>query len=148
MNENVIYHGSRNEAGGSVVAVETAAGELLGTLRHVERHSPGGFSWGYGGSGPADLARSLLLAALGDAAACLLCRARRQVVLTETGEGLPYEDGDDVNPELIAKCVCSDGYRSVPYQEFKWKFVAGWGAEWKMSRTEILAWLHANGIEA
>lgn len=29
-------------------------------LPHLVRHSPGGFSWGYGGSGPADLARSVL----------------------------------------------------------------------------------------
>lgn len=30
-------------------------------LPHVVYHSPDGFQWGYGGSGPADLARSLLL---------------------------------------------------------------------------------------
>ncbi len=29
------------------------------------RHSPDGFSWGYGGSGPADLARSILADYLG-----------------------------------------------------------------------------------
>ncbi|MBT9252140.1 MAG: hypothetical protein KM296_00220 [Brockia lithotrophica] len=29
-------------------------------LHHVERHSPTGFEWGYGGSGPADLALSIL----------------------------------------------------------------------------------------
>lgn len=30
-------------------------------LTHYRRHSPAGFSWGYGGSGPADLARSILI---------------------------------------------------------------------------------------
>ncbi len=30
-------------------------------LRHVVRHSPTGFEWGYAGSGPADLALSILL---------------------------------------------------------------------------------------
>lgn len=37
-------------------------GRFLGTraLRHIERHSPDGFEWGYGGSGPADLALSIL----------------------------------------------------------------------------------------
>ena len=34
-------------------------------LRHYVRHSPTGFGWGYNGSGPADLARSLLWDALG-----------------------------------------------------------------------------------
>lgn len=29
-------------------------------LRHIPYHSPDGFEWGYGGSGPADLARSIL----------------------------------------------------------------------------------------
>jgi hypothetical protein len=29
-------------------------------LRHIVRHSPTGFEWGYGGSGPADLALSIL----------------------------------------------------------------------------------------
>lgn len=31
-------------------------------LNHVVRHSPTGIEWGYAGSGPADLARSVLLA--------------------------------------------------------------------------------------
>ncbi|MDI3317246.1 MAG: DUF6166 domain-containing protein [Bacillota bacterium] len=35
-------------------------------LRHVVLHSPTGFSWGYGGSGPADLALSILADFLGD----------------------------------------------------------------------------------
>lgn len=34
-------------------------------LRHVCRHSPDGFEWGYGGSGPADLALSILTDCLG-----------------------------------------------------------------------------------
>jgi len=29
-------------------------------LKHRVYHSPDGFNWGYGGSGPADLARSIL----------------------------------------------------------------------------------------
>lgn len=29
-------------------------------LKHIVRHSPTGFSWGYGGSGPADTALSVL----------------------------------------------------------------------------------------
>lgn len=29
-------------------------------LPHLVRHSPDGFEWGYGGSGPADLARSIV----------------------------------------------------------------------------------------
>jgi hypothetical protein len=34
-------------------------------LHHEVRHSPDGFAWGYAGSGPAELARCLLLDAMG-----------------------------------------------------------------------------------
>ena len=34
-------------------------------LAHVIRHSPDGFEYGYGGSGPADLARSILIDVFG-----------------------------------------------------------------------------------
>lgn len=34
-------------------------------LRHYVRHSPTGFAWGYGGSGPAELARCILIDHLG-----------------------------------------------------------------------------------
>jgi hypothetical protein len=34
-------------------------------LRHYVCHSPTGFNWGYGGSGPADLALAILCDALG-----------------------------------------------------------------------------------
>lgn len=34
-------------------------------LRHHVRHSPDGMNWGYGGSGPSDLARSILIDYLG-----------------------------------------------------------------------------------
>src|SRR5204862_6265890 len=40
----------------------TVAGE---PLKHVVHHSPDGFQWGYGGSGPADLALSILSAVIG-----------------------------------------------------------------------------------
>jgi hypothetical protein len=40
------------------VTVKPALGEPM-TLPHLMHHSPDGFEWGYGGSGPADLARSI-----------------------------------------------------------------------------------------
>ncbi len=35
-------------------------------LRHIVLHSPAGMAWGYEGSGPADLARSILCDVLGE----------------------------------------------------------------------------------
>jgi hypothetical protein len=54
------YQGFANDnpAGARLVMVNTDEGQRL--LYHRVRHSPTGFSWGYGGSGPADLARSIL----------------------------------------------------------------------------------------
>jgi len=34
--------------------------------RHIVFHSPDGFSWGYGGSGPSELARCLLIEVVGE----------------------------------------------------------------------------------
>ena len=34
--------------------------------KHIVRHSPTGMAWGYGGSGPADLALSLLTEVIGE----------------------------------------------------------------------------------
>lgn len=40
--------------------VQVVTGNVIKPLRHVELHSPDGFECGYGGSGPADLALSIL----------------------------------------------------------------------------------------
>ncbi|MGH9158161.1 MAG: DUF6166 domain-containing protein [Acidimicrobiales bacterium] len=48
------------------VDVEGEAAALVGLLKHVELHSPDGFQWGYGGSGPADLALAILIDHLGE----------------------------------------------------------------------------------
>jgi hypothetical protein len=70
MNSNVseskCYAGER-VLGRAVVTVHvlTAAGVTSYLLPHLVRHSPDGFNWGYLGSGPADLARSLLADCLG-----------------------------------------------------------------------------------
>ena len=45
-----------------VVLWRTAEGEARASVPHAPQHSPTGIEWGYGGSGPADLARSVLLA--------------------------------------------------------------------------------------
>jgi hypothetical protein len=49
---------------GPVVVEDLAAGTRQ-SLRHVVRYSPDGFSWGYNGSGPAELARCILIDLLG-----------------------------------------------------------------------------------
>lgn len=54
-----IYHGTTD----GVVKVD---GELLPPRNDLLNHSPSGFQWGYGGSGPAQLALAILAHHLGE----------------------------------------------------------------------------------
>jgi hypothetical protein len=59
------YIGSRYPDGRVYVGV-IEDGAVTEPLPHIEHHSPDGFEWGYGGSGPADLALSMLAHAMGE----------------------------------------------------------------------------------
>ena len=63
------YIGRRGHMG-AVVDWQTEGGTLGGLPSRLDlaRHSPTGFEWGYGGSGPAQLALALLADATGDEA--------------------------------------------------------------------------------
>lgn len=57
------YYGTKEEIGPCKVMVKEIqwnGASINHVLKHVERHSSDGFQWGYGGSGPADLALSIL----------------------------------------------------------------------------------------
>ena len=60
-----IYTGklSNEKVGGQKIIVKENDRQYL--LPHIERHSPDGFNWGYGGSGPADTALSILADCVG-----------------------------------------------------------------------------------
>lgn len=61
-----IYRGYRYQEAGPLVV--TKDGKVLspGRSQKIWNHSPDGFQWGYGGSGPAQLALALLLDATDD----------------------------------------------------------------------------------
>lgn len=67
-------------------------------LRHEVYHSPDGFEWGYGGSGPADLARSIVAdlarhdATLGEDPSSLSPNYQR--VKFALVAALPYQGGE------------------------------------------------------
>ena len=66
-----------------VVLWRTLEGEAHASIPHATRHSPTGIEWGYGGSGPADLARSILLALVDEPTAdALYQRFKQDVVAT------------------------------------------------------------------
>jgi Family of unknown function (DUF6166) len=58
-----IYRGFRRDGGRAVVTVD---GVELDPRLDLWAHSPDGFDWGFGGSGPAQLALALLAAELSD----------------------------------------------------------------------------------
>ena len=68
MNDNTVLKTYRGTPGDAKVLVYPLDGEPY-QLRHIVYHSPDGFAWGYGGSGPADLALSILADHLGECSA-------------------------------------------------------------------------------
>src|SRR5215510_2118097 len=66
-----IYTGTRTEDGCAVVVSDTGSTRALDPRLDLRNHSPTGFEWGYGGSGPAQLALALAADVLGDDDAAL-----------------------------------------------------------------------------
>lgn len=116
---------------GGDVAVLDADGSFVAPLPHHRKHSPGGFGWGYTGSGAAELARCILIAVLGDEITrCGVC----------DGSGLVVED-------TTYPCDhCEKGITLPPaaYQQFKDDVVAGWSQDegWEMTAGEVIDWLN------
>lgn len=57
----VVYFGTNAGSGPQRVKIKHGNGNTTFLKRRVVRHSRDGFQWGYGGSGPADLALNMLL---------------------------------------------------------------------------------------
>lgn len=94
-------------------------------LHHVVRHSPTGMEWGYGGSGPADLALSILTDYLGD----------RIYAVHATDGCVEQRNGLSLAEQL--------------HQPFKWSFVASFPREgWSLTGEQIASWLRAQGVLA
>lgn len=123
-------------------------------LTHHRRHSPDGFAWGYGGSGPSELARCLLIDALGDEALCPDCGGIGSLVWDQEISDFVRPSGDgevaaahSVDPDAVMLCDrCSDGIRELPYHDFKVDVVAKlpMDRDFTLSRTTILEWLTAH----
>ncbi len=72
-----------------VVLYRAIDGTACATVRHVVRHSPTGIEWGYSGSGPADLAWSVLLALADEGTADRLYQRFRAEVVSR----IPHAGG-------------------------------------------------------
>jgi hypothetical protein len=60
------YQGTRTEHGAAVIVNENGECRALDPRHDLRNHSASGFEWGYGGSGPAQLALALAADVLGD----------------------------------------------------------------------------------
>ena len=79
------------------------------TCPHVVRHSPSGPEWGYGGSGPADCARSVLLALVGEEEADAHYPAFKAEVVAQ----LP-ETGAVISRAAVLAWLVGRGDRAAP----------------------------------
>jgi hypothetical protein len=120
-------------------------------LRHHVRHSPTGFSWGYGGSGPAELARCVLIDCLDlhETESCAICQTDiRRVRLEEAERGGPPK----IVPASDDPCrYCGSHERDgagppdllpVSHQDFKSEVVAHWPKDkpWEVTSELVDAW--------
>lgn len=102
---NKLYHGLAN---GTVLVCEqdgAAPSRPLDPRLDLRRHSPTGFAWGYGGSGPAQLALALACDVLGDDAHALRSYQElkaRFVVDLPQGRAWGPVSAEDLKHELAA----------------------------------------------
>jgi hypothetical protein len=133
---------------GDRVVLERADGTLLGPLPHLIKHSPTGFAWGYGGSGPAELSRCVLAAVLGPRAACSVCGGRGRLAPEEDGEDWREVAFDPARHDADAAVACWNCEQGIDlpgtlYQQYKQTVVAAWpgGQEFRVTVAEVRAWL-------
>lgn len=150
-------YGNDNAAGGRLVTVEVD-GEVS-PLPHHAKHSPSGMSWGFHGSGAADLARSLLIDALGEQAQCSICEGSGEVVYDVVADAdvparVAGQHGGGRRPEgryseAMGCYHCENGISVTPplYQPFKRDVVANLpGGGWTLTRAEILEWVQQHPV--
>ncbi|SRR6266571_4051289 len=110
-----IYQGWRDKKGTHVLVNGKP-------LRHVIYHSPSGLEWGYGGSGPADLALSLLV---------------------------HYFKERHVNTAFLKKFHARPSQAWLYHQQFKREIVATFPhTSWRLSSDKIESWLAQKALQA
>jgi hypothetical protein len=117
------YRGHRAADGHVVVQRSDGDGPPWKALPHVAFHSPTGFEWGYGGSGPADLSLSLLCDALGVAPSSMRSYAKGSI--------------RDFPVERYVSCHAVYGM----HQRFKFEVVAKLDHnQWELTQDKISSW--------
>lgn len=106
-----IYRGERDPRGfvdqGTLSVIENGAFHRLDPRLDLFNHSPTGFEWGYGGSGPAQLALAILADATGDdeVAVRLHQQYKREVIATLDPRGPMRITGSSVRVWLARQAT-------------------------------------------
>lgn len=83
-----IYYGVQTGVGGQVIWVIDVNTMTKTSLPHICLHSPDGFQWGYGGSGPADTALAILADVVGREQAELLHQSFKWAFIAKASDVL------------------------------------------------------------
>lgn len=118
-----VYSGRRENGTATVWVDNENVCRLLPLCLELRNHSPTGFEWGYGGSGPAQLALAILADHFGDVRATDQYDARAP----------SYR-----SPDFAFKALQF-------YQDFKWKVIANLNraSDWTLSTSEVAAAIDA-----
>lgn len=81
----------------------TVDGKPLPLRLDLWNHSPTGFEWGYGGSGPAQLALAILARHAGDEVAVAWHQQFKWEFLAEAPTDMPFEVASDQIDDWLAK---------------------------------------------
>lgn len=84
--------------GHDIVLTRTPAGAHANIPQEIVYHSPTGFEWGYGGSGPADLALNVLVLFVDKDSAKALHQQYKWDVISK----IPYEGGVILAKDVVA----------------------------------------------
>lgn len=100
-----IYAGDRIHELGALPVYKDGGPFPAGPSQQVWNHSPDGFQWGYGGSGPAQLALALLLDATDEATARRNYQKFKWDVVAKWGKSW------SITTEEIVAWIEKEGYR-------------------------------------
>jgi hypothetical protein len=105
-----LYRGSPNDRNWQVYVQDidekvTSIPRPLRQRQDLANHSPDGFAWGYGGSGPAQLALALLADAWGDDRRALRAyQTFKWMLVSVIPQGLPWVISDTIVCALGKQC--------------------------------------------
>ena len=130
------YHGLRLNDDDTVVIIEEVDGTRR-LLRDAEARARAVFAWGYGGTGPHNLADALVADALADLTRCPDCFGAAPCaakVITCSG---CRNTGNRFPPKLLASSIVSRVITALP--DLSGAEPTLDGAEWTLTRTRLLA---------